>query len=135
VLEDHVTEADRLASWARQDVASAEAAADLLSPEEVAAYYNSIDFRTWMAARWAVSYASNRDFGSLLNHLNTQTDEGWEGLRGWIDAIPTYGQAFDSAASSDPQAMATALRSLTADRFNYFFIDRPGTAAHLGAYR
>jgi hypothetical protein len=92
---------DRILELAKSDPAAAEAQADRWPQGTMALAQSRIDFTAWTVARHLKDYATSNDFDQLFGQLTSNADDLSDVFE-WLDDIPSYGQAVDTAATSYP---------------------------------
>ncbi|MGH9119603.1 MAG: hypothetical protein ACRD0A_17510 [Acidimicrobiales bacterium] len=96
LVDEYVT---RLESGDPAEVAQVEDDFDHVPQDVLALMINRKYFADWTKARWVKEYAEQNDLEQLFGQLESNVDR-LTGIMVWLNRIPAYGDAVDTAATS-----------------------------------
>jgi hypothetical protein len=90
---------DRIMELVKTDPSAAEAQVDSWPQGTMALAQNRVDFATWTVARFVKDYAEANAFDQLFGQLTANANR-LSRVLDWLDDVPAYGQAVDTAATT-----------------------------------
>jgi hypothetical protein len=119
-----------MADFARKDPEEAERIVRTFDEAEISLMSNNKDFMAWLLAATLRYYASIGDLEQLFGHLYTNTGN-LERIGGWLREVPSYGEALDSCAESDPAGFLFCVDQYQSADLTAFLKQRARVAAVL----